>query len=238
VSFAYDGREVLHDVSFTVRPGEVVAIVGPSGAGKTTLVSLIPRFYEPTAGRVLIDGVDVTSVRLAELRRQVAVVLQDAVIMSGTVGENVLYGRLDASFGDLQQAAHDAHAAEFIAELPDGYATLLGPGGVTLSGGQRQRISMARAFLKNAPILVLDEPTAALDAISTRVVTGVMARLRHGRTTFVIAHNLSTVRDADRILVMERGRIVASGHHAELLATSPLYAELARQMYDPGPGGQ
>ncbi len=230
VSFAYDGRPVLEDVSVTAHPDQLIALVGPSGAGKTTLVSLIPRFYEPTSGRVTIDGIDVGQIRLADLRRQVAFVLQDAMIISETVGDNVHYGRLDATWQEVQQAAHDAHAHEFIERLELGYATPVGAGGNALSGGQRQRISIARAFLKDAPIVILDEPTAALDSISTRVIGGVLERLRRGRTMFVIAHNLSTVKHADVILVMEHGRIVARGRHEELLGTSPLYGELARQL--------
>jgi ABC-type multidrug transport system fused ATPase/permease subunit len=234
VSFTYDGRPVLQDVTFTAHAGQTVALVGPSGAGKTTLVSLIPRFYEPTRGRVLIDGFDVATIRLTDVREQIAVVLQDSFLMSGTIAGNLLYGRLDATWEQVLQAAHDAHAHEFILELPEGYATELGSSGTTLSGGQRQRISMARAFLKDAPVLILDEATSALDAISARLVAGALTRLREGRTTFVIAHNLDTVRDADVILVMDRGRIVAQGRHDELLSASPLYAELAREMHDDG----
>ena len=234
VSFTYDGRPVLQDVTFTAHAGQTVALVGPSGAGKTTLVSLIPRFYEPTRGRVLIDGFDVATIRLTDVRDQIAVVLQDSFLMSGTIAGNLLYGRLDATWEQVLQAAHDAHAHEFILELPEGYATELGSSGTTLSGGQRQRISMARAFLKDAPVLILDEATSALDAISARLVAGALTRLREGRTTFVIAHNLDTVRDADVILVMDRGRIVAQGRHDELLSASPLYAELAREMHDDG----
>jgi ATP-binding cassette, subfamily B, bacterial len=236
VSFAYDGRPVLEDVSFTVSSGELVALVGPSGAGKTTLVSLIPRFYEPQSGAVLIDGIDVAAIRLTDLRQQVAIVLQDTVIMAGTVIDNLKYGRLEATAAEIQQAAIAAHAHDFIMNLPEGYASEIGTAGSGLSGGQKQRISMARAFLKDAPILILDEPTAALDTISEREVFAGLAELRAGRTTFVIAHRLSTVRNADRIFVMEAGRIVAIGTHEALLATSALYRELASQLDRPTQG--
>ena len=230
VSFAYEGREVLHDLSFVVAPGEFVALVGPSGSGKTTLVSLIPRFYEPSAGRVLLDDVDASQYRLRQLRQQISLVLQESIVMSGSVRDNLRYGRLEASHAAIEAAARAANAHEFIELLPDGYNTQLGEAGSGLSGGQRQRLSMARAFLKDAPILILDEPTAALDAVSEGLVLNALGRLRAGRTLFVIAHRLSTVRQADRIIVLDAGRIVAQGTHDDLLRESALYRSLARNL--------
>lgn len=232
VSFDYEGIPVLHDVSFTAEPGEMVAIVGPSGSGKTTLVSLLPRFYEPQSGRVLFDGRDATRLKLRALRQQVALVLQEAVVLSGTILENLQYGQLEATNEEVEAAARAAHAHDFIMALPAGYQTELGDAGAGLSGGQKQRLSMARAFLKDAPILVLDEPTASLDTISERLVFSALRRLRAGRTTFVIAHRLSTVRDADRILVLDKGRLVAQGRHETLLVESELYRRLALQLAD------
>ena len=230
VSFRYEGSPVLTDVSFTAEPGELVAIVGPSGSGKTTLVSLIPRFYEPQSGRILLDGRDNAHLKLRGLRQQVALVLQEAVVLSGTILENLRYGRLDATDAEVEAAAQAAHAHDFIIALPAGYATELGEAGAGLSGGQKQRLSMARAFLKDAPLLVLDEPTASLDTISERLVFSALRRLRAGRTTFVIAHRLSTVRDADRIIVLEKGHLVAEGGHETLMARSELYRRLAAQL--------
>jgi ABC-type multidrug transport system fused ATPase/permease subunit len=228
VFFQYDGNEVLHDISFAAAPGEFIALVGPSGSGKTTLVSLIPRFYEPSRGRILLDGSEISRYRLATIRRQVALVLQESIVLSGTIRDNLRYGNLDASDAAIAQAAQAANAQEFIERLPGGYDAQLGEAGAGLSGGQKQRISMARAFLKDARILILDEPTAALDAVSERLVLNALRRLSAGRTTFVIAHRLSTVRQADRILVLDAGRIVASGKHEALLQQSSLYRSLAR----------
>jgi ABC-type multidrug transport system fused ATPase/permease subunit len=232
VTFGYTGQPVLQDVSFVAEPGEMVALVGPSGSGKTTLVGLIARFYEPQSGRILIDGTDIAQFKLRGLRQQVSLVLQEAVVLSGTVLENLRYGRLDARDLDVEGAARAAHAHDFIAALPHGYHTELGEAGAGLSGGQKQRLSMARAFLKDAPILILDEPTASLDTISERLVFSALRRLRQGRTTFVIAHRLSTVRDADRIIVLERGRVVSEGTHDSLLRDSALYRQLALQLTD------
>jgi len=229
VSFAYDGQPILRDITFTAQPGEFVAIVGPSGSGKTTLVSLLPHFYEASSGEVLIDGVDVRRYRLSTLRDQIGIVLQEAVVLSGSIRANLRYGNLHATEAQIEAAARAANAHEFVTMLPDGYDTVLGYSGGGISGGQRQRLSMARAFLKDAPILILDEPTSALDTVSERLVIDALRRLHHGRTTFVIAHRLSTVHGADRILVLDGGRLVAQGTHETLIQESSLYQALATQ---------
>jgi ATP-binding cassette subfamily B protein len=231
VGFTYpNGARVLHDISFAAKPGEVIALVGLTGAGKTTLVSLIPRFYDSTVGRVTIDGVDVRQYRVRSLREKIAIVLQDPVLFAGTIADNLRYGRLDATDEDIEQAARAAHAHEFIMRLPDGYRTEIAQAGGSLSGGERQRLSVARALLKNAPILILDEPTSSLDSISEEIVFAALRRLRAGRTTIVIAHRLSTVRDADRILVLDGGEIAAQGRHEELLKSSQLYRRMCARL--------
>ena len=231
VGFTYsNGSRVLHDISFTAKPGEVIALVGLTGAGKTTLVSLIPRFYDPTVGRVTIDGEDVRRYRIRSLRDKIAIVLQDPVLFAGTIADNLRYGRLDATDEELEQAARAAHAHEFIMRLPNGYQTEIAQAGGSLSGGERQRLSVARAILKNAPILILDEPTSSLDSISEEIVFAALRRLRTGRTTIVIAHRLSTVRDADRILVLDGGEIAAQGRHEDLLKSSQLYRRMCARL--------
>jgi ATP-binding cassette subfamily B protein/subfamily B ATP-binding cassette protein MsbA len=231
VSFAYpDGTAVLQDITFDAKPGEMVALVGLTGAGKTTLVSLIPRFYHPTAGRVLVDGIDVRKYDVRSLREKIAIVLQDPVLFSGTIADNLRYGRLDASDAQVEEAARAAHAHEFITRLPKQYDTEIAEAGGGLSGGERQRLSVARAILKDAPILVLDEPTSSLDAISEEIVFAALRRLRAGRTTIVIAHRLSTVRDADSILVLDGGRIAAHGRHDQLLQSSQLYRRMCARL--------
>ena len=231
VSFSYpDGTQVLEDINFEARPGQMIAVVGLTGAGKTTLVSLIPRFYRATSGCVLIDGVDVQSYRVRSLRERIAIVLQDPVLFAGTIADNLRYGRLDATPEEIEKAARAAHAHDFIANLPKGYDTAIAEAGGGLSGGERQRLSVARAILKDAPILILDEPTSSLDAISEEIVFAALRRLRAGRTTIVIAHRLSTVRDADRILVLDGGRIAAQGTHEELLTTSRLYRRMCARL--------
>jgi ABC-type multidrug transport system fused ATPase/permease subunit len=231
VGFTYpNGTRVLHDITFAATPGEVIALVGLTGAGKTTLVSLIPRFYDPTLGRVTIDGVDVRQYRVRSLREKIAIVLQDPVLFQGTIADNLRYGRLDATDEEIEQAARAAHAHEFIARLPNGYQTEIAHAGGGLSGGERQRLSVARAILKNAPILILDEPTSSLDSISEEIVFAALRRLRAGRTTIVIAHRLSTVRDADRILVLDGGQIAAQGRHEELLKSSQLYRRMCARL--------
>jgi ATP-binding cassette subfamily B protein/subfamily B ATP-binding cassette protein MsbA len=231
VAFDYpDGTKVLHDIDFNAKPGEMVALVGLTGAGKTTLVSLIPRFYNTTAGRVLIDGVDVRNYRIRSLREKIAIVLQDPVLFQGTIADNLRYGRLDATAEEIEQAARAAHAHDFISHLSKGYETEIAEAGGSLSGGERQRLSVARAIIKNAPILILDEPTSSLDAISEEIVFSALRRLRAGRTTIVIAHRLSTVRDADCILVLDGGRIVAKGRHEDLLQSSQLYRRMCARL--------
>jgi ATP-binding cassette subfamily B protein len=234
VTFGYGAHPVLRDVSFSVRPGTRVGIVGPTGAGKTTLVSLLTRFYDPTGGEILLDGIDIRDYRLADLRRQFAIVLQDPVLFSTTIRENIAYGRPEAAFDEVRSAARAANADEFIAALPEGYDTLVGERGMTLSGGEKQRLAIARAFLKDAPILILDEPTSALDARTEALVVDALRRLMRGRTTFTIAHRLSTIRHADWLLVLEHGRIAEAGPPAELLARDGLYARLHRQQAESG----
>jgi ATP-binding cassette subfamily B protein/subfamily B ATP-binding cassette protein MsbA len=225
VSFEYEpGRPVLHRISLDVRAGETVAIVGRTGAGKSTLVSLLPRFYDPLTGRVTLDGHDLRDVELASLRAQIAVVLQEPFLFPFSIADNIAYGRPDATRVEVAAAARAANASAFIERLPAGYDTVLGERGATLSGGERQRLSIARALLKDAPILVLDEPTSSVDAETERQLLEALDRLMEGRTTFIIAHRLSTVRKADRILVMDQGRIVESGRHDELVASRGLYA--------------
>ncbi len=227
VSFGYDAeRPVLRDISLGVRPGEVVALVGSSGAGKSTLVQLIPRFYDPQAGRVLVDDTDVRDVTLRSLRSQIGVVAQETLLFSGTVRENLLYGKPAASGEELERAAHAAHAHEFIEALPEGYDTPLGERGAKLSGGQKQRIAIARAFLTDPRILILDEATSALDSESEALIQAALAELMKGRTNIVIAHRLSTILGADRIAVMRDGQIVDIAPHEALLARCPLYANL------------
>jgi ABC-type multidrug transport system fused ATPase/permease subunit len=227
VSFSYTGRrDTLRDISFEVRPGETVAIVGPTGAGKTTLTNLLIRFFDPQAGTITLDGIDIAKLTLRSLREQFSVVLQEPLLFSGTIAENIRYGRLDASQDDVEKAARAANAHDFVAGLPKGYDTVIGERGAQLSGGERQRIAVARAFLKDAPILILDEPTSSIDSRTEGVILDALDDLMAGRTSFMVAHRLSTVRHADQILVLDRGRIVERGTHAELLAHGGLYRAL------------
>ncbi len=237
VSCAYHpGRPVLEDVSFVVEPGKMVALVGATGSGKTTVANLIPRFYDVSAGRVLIDGHDIRDISLNSLRRQVAIVMQETTLFSGTIRDNIGFGRPEADDEMLAEAARAAGAEEFISRLPDGYDTIVGERGVSLSGGQKQRVAIARALIMDPRLLILDEFTSAVDVATERLIRAALNKLMHGRTTFVIAHRISTVRAADTILVLERGKLIAAGTHEELIEKSPVYREIhASQLVEPVP---
>jgi subfamily B ATP-binding cassette protein MsbA len=233
VSFGYNAAEpVLRDVSFTVQPGQLVGVVGPTGSGKSTVVSLIPRFYDPNAGSIKIDGVDIRDYKLHELRQHIGFVLQDTVLFRGTVRENIAYGHPRATEDEIVQAAKLANAHEFISRMAHGYDSQVGERGLTLSGGQRQRIGIARAIIRDNPILILDEPTAALDTESEQLVVEALERLMKGRTVITIAHRLSTIRDADNIIVLKDGVVAENGTHEQLLALDGVYAGLHRIQYE------
>jgi ATP-binding cassette subfamily B protein len=227
VEFSYTGRvDTLKSISFEVQPGQVIGIVGPTGAGKTTLVSLLPRFYDSKKGKILLDGTDIRKLTVQSLRAQISVVLQEPLLFSGTIAENIRYGRLDATLEEVMEAARAANAHDFIMRLPNQYDTELGERGAKLSGGERQRIAVARAFIKDAPVLILDEPTSSVDSKTEAVILEALERLMEGRTTFMIAHRLSTLRRADMILVLDHGRLVEQGSHEELLHRNGLYKQL------------
>ena len=237
VAFAYDPvSPVLHDVNLTIKPGQRVGICGPTGGGKSTVLSLIPRHYDPTSGRVLVDGLDVRDYKLDLLRAQIGFVLQDTVLFAGTISDNIAYGRPGATAVEIIRAANLANAHEFIMQMAHGYDSIVGERGLTLSGGQRQRIGIARAIVRNAPVLILDEPTAALDTESEKVVMEALERLMTGRTVIIIAHRLSTIRDADKIVVLKGGIIAEEGTHEELINNNKIYAELYKLQAGVSPG--
>src|ERR1700744_2671128 len=234
VSFGYTDKPVLSNLNFTINAGQFIGIVGPTGAGKSTVVSLIPRFYDPLLGAIKIDGVDVRDMKLSHLRDQIGYVLQDTVLFRATVAENIAFGKPGASEDEIIAAAKLANAHEFIMQMPGGYRAMVGERGSTLSGGQRQRIGIARVMIRNSPILLLDEPTAALDTESERLVVDALERLMEGKTVIAIAHRLSTIRDADQIVVISNGVVAENGTHAELLQKNGIYAELYRTQFDTG----
>jgi subfamily B ATP-binding cassette protein MsbA len=233
VAFEYvAGSPVLADVSFRILPGQFVGVVGPTGSGKSTIASLVPRFYDPTGGAITIDGVDIREFQLQGLRQHFGLVLQDTAIFRGTVAENIAYGRPTASAPEIAEAAELANAHEFIKQMPEGYRTVVGERGITLSGGQRQRIGIARAFIRNSPVLILDEPTAALDVEAEARVMGGLKRLMRGKTVIMIAHRLATLEAADKILVLKDGVVAEEGGHEALLSLGGIYASLHRAQSD------
>lgn len=239
VSFAYvRGHPVLRDVSFEAQPGQIIALLGATGSGKSSIINLIPRFYDPTAGRITLDGIDLRAVTLASLRGQIGIVLQESTLFVASLRENIIFGRPEASEEEVIAAAQAAQAHDFILSLPHGYDTPVGERGATLSGGQRQRIAIARALLKDPRILILDDATSSVDTETERLIQLALARLMHGRTSFVITQRLSTVRQADLILVLEQGRIAAAGTHQELLHTSPIYADIYHRQLRPAAQAQ
>jgi len=239
VTKRYDGggRPALSDIDIDIAPGESIALVGPSGGGKSTFVNLIPRFYLPTEGRVLLDGTDIAAIRLADVRRQIALVSQEIVLFNDTITANIAYGSMaGASKEAIEHAAEVANALDFIRAQPQGFATVVGEAGIRLSGGQRQRLAIARAVLKDAPILILDEATSALDTESERLIQGALEKLMRGRTTIVIAHRLSTIEHCHRIIVLDHGGVVEQGSHADLLDAQGVYARLhSRQFREEAP---
>jgi ATP-binding cassette subfamily B protein len=229
LGFAYqEGRPILHDITFQAHPGQVIALIGPTGSGKSTVTNLIPRFYNASEGRILVDGHDIQHVTVKSLRQQIGIVLQDPFLFSQTVGENIAYGRPEASEDEVISAAKAAHAHDFIMSFPDGYDTHVGERGVTLSGGQKQRVAIARALLADPRILILDDSTSSVDTETEHLIQQALVKLMQGRTTFVIAQRLLTLKNADCILVLDQGEIVERGSHEELLAHNGLY----RQIYD------
>ena len=231
VSFHYEnGREVLHDLDFSIAPGESIALIGPSGAGKTTLLKLLPRFFDPTSGTLKLDGVDLRELRVKELRQQIAFVFQEPILLPGTIAENIGCGRTGATAAEIEAAARAANAEEFIRRLPKQYETVIGDGATRLSVGEQQRLNLARAFLKNAPVLLLDEPTSALDAENEEMILDSLQKLIRGRTTLIVAHRLRTIQQVDRVLVFQQGRLVESGGREELIQQGGYYSRLLQKM--------